>query len=47
MATVATGENTEGARYNTPSEEYHFGEGYRSGPGGWADTRKNETEKKK
>jgi hypothetical protein len=47
MATVATGVNTEGgARYNTPSEEYHFGEGYRSGPGGWAETRKNEAAKK-
>lgn len=40
MATVATGTNTGKARYNTPSADYHFGDGYRDGPGGWAETRK-------
>lgn len=40
MATVATKKNTDGARYNKPSAEYHFGDGYRDGPGGWAETRK-------
>lgn len=47
MATVATGANTGDARYNKPSAEYHFGEGYRSGPGGWAETRKSDAASKK
>ena len=32
------GDPAEG-KHNTPSDEFHNGDGYDAGPGGWADTR--------